>query len=161
MSKDIELQCLDCVMSIANHILNCDDCAEVYVDYSLLRYPYVSLVAILTKCSSTANEYCKDKLYDVVLELTITIDIIDKGLTNLDKDLTNLRIKCNEGWLEYGYTIPKMHSVPYVTKGFTLLYHGKKLSIESINQKFTDTLYKVLNLVITKARHIMELDGII
>lgn len=160
MSKGIELLCLDRAVNTMKNMLDCDDCAEVYVDYNPLRYPYISLYIILAKCNS-AIEYCEDQLYDIVVELTTTIDAVGKNLVELDKDVVYLRIKCGEGWLEYGYAIPKAQGIPYIIRGFTVIYHGKKIFIESVDQSFIDILNKTISLLIVKAGRIMDLEGLI
>lgn len=160
MSKDTITQCLNKASTFLELVSTCNDCAEFFVDYSSLRYPYISLLIMLMKCDNLI-ENCYNHLFDVVIEATMDINSVLHGITNLEEDFVNFRIKCDEGWLEYGYVPARsMQLVPYVVKGFTMAYSGRRFVIESLDANFINKLHKFADALVKKVSTIIEQEGL-
>ncbi|MEM1526172.1 MAG: hypothetical protein QXZ41_03835 [Ignisphaera sp.] len=160
MSKDTIMQCLNKASAFLELISTCNDCAEFFIDYNPLRYPYISLLIMLIKCDNII-ENCYNHLFDGVIEATIDISSVLYGVTNLEKDFVNFRIKCDEGWLEYGYVPARsMHLLPYVVKGFTVTYSGRRFVIESMDTNFINKLHKFVDALVKKASTIIDQEGL-
>lgn len=162
MSKDVVIQCINKASKIIEVVLSCNDCVELFVDYNPLRYPYASFFVMLIKCDRD-NEYlenCSD-MYNVIIEATLTIDSVFKEVLDLHEDFTNIKVKCGDGWFEYGYTVQRTtQSVGYAFKGFTVVYGGRRYTVESIDQVFMNKLCTGLTSLVKKVREIMDQEGI-
>lgn len=161
MSKDAITQCLNNAFAFLELLSTCNDCAEIFVDYSHLRYPYISLLVMLVKCDNLI-ENCDNHLFDIVVEATMDVNSVMYGIANLEKDLVNFRIKCNDGWFEYGYILARStQSAQYVVKGYTITYPGKRFSVESLDKAFIDKLHRYVDVLVKKAYAIIEQEGLI
>uniref|UniRef100_A0A7C2Z1M7 Uncharacterized protein n=1 Tax=Ignisphaera aggregans TaxID=334771 RepID=A0A7C2Z1M7_9CREN len=162
MSKEVIINCVNNATKLLETMLRCSDCIELYVDYSLLRYPYASVLGMMLKCNDSVQS-CNDLLYSIVFEATFDLDnTIFQRPQGLEKSIVSCRIMCGEGWLEYGYVLPRAHQgVQHVSKGFTLFLGGRRLSIDAIDEGFAELLEKLLEVLIPRIRTIMESEGMI
>ncbi|MEM1644512.1 MAG: hypothetical protein QXL96_01360 [Ignisphaera sp.] len=161
VNKDTITQCLNRASTFLELLSTCNDCAEIFIDYNHLRYPYISLLIMLVKCDNII-ENCDNHLFDIIAEATMDVNSIIYGVTNLEKDLVSFRVKCGDGWLEYGYILTKSTlSAQYVMKGYTISYTGKRFNVESLDKAYIDKLYRYIDVLVKKALTIIEQEGLI
>lgn len=161
MSRDIASQCIENVSRIIERAMSCIDCFEVYVDYNVLRHPYTTIFMMLLKCDKQPGD-CEENLYGIVMEVVLNIDVLSKNILDIEKDVIIIRIKCGDGWLEYGYGVQKSsQSIAHLSKSFSILYGGRRYSMESIDKNLIERLSSYLTFLTRKVREIIEGEGVI
>lgn len=161
MSKDVVSQCVSVVEGLVDAIARCADCVDVFVDYFHLRHPYLSISVVLMKCNNSVKN-CDKHLYNVVLELTTSIESLYSDSPDLEKDVAVLRIRCDDGWLEYGYGAQRsVAGVPYTAKGFQVVYGGKKAPTQLVDSGLIGRLAEAVSAVVRAARSVMESEGLL
>jgi hypothetical protein len=161
MSRDVVAQCIDNVSKIIEIITSCSDCFEVYIDFNPLRYPYVSIFVMLTKCEELP-EACATDSYSIVMEMVLKVDLFLKDVIDLERDVTDIRISCRDGWFEYGFTVQRSsQSIAYSIKGFSVVYGGRRYSVESIDRALVEKLSSSIKTLIRRAWEVMDQEGII
>ena len=160
VNKDFVAECLNATEKLYELVTKCENCLDVYVDYSLLRYPYISISAVLTSCNSNSAE-CHQNLYENVLELVLDIESLYKDLLSLE-DIVVFRAKCGSGVLEYSYTLTRSSTgVQHVAKGITVVYENRRSPIQATDTTIINTIANIANALARKARSILEMEGIV
>lgn len=160
MDENNVSQCMNSIDKIIDIIATCVQCIDIYIDYSLLRYPYIILSLMLMNCNNVSGG-CEKHLYDIIIELGLNIESIHKGFVDIDKDMIFLRAKCFDSWFEYGYTVSNtLMGTSHIAREFTIFHRGKRIRIEP-STNLVSRLRNMLNILIERARAVIESEGII
>jgi hypothetical protein len=147
--------CLECLEK------NCDGIA-IYTDYNPLQYPLITIHLIALPSENMPQELA-ELIGEVIMEITANLDAIQKlghSTSDVLESLFNLRIRCSNGWIMYGYVAARsQYGIPYTTKTWLYIPASK---IEASNLQLGDeelrTVIKLVYTVIEKAKRVLELE---
>ncbi len=138
---------------------SCEEVA-VYVDYNVVRHPALTAYVILVNVNSNTLAELENLLGSTLIEVTLPIDVVSEPqqtLSNMLDRVSEVRIRCLNGWISYGYaTVYSQYRVPYTAKSWFFTPENR---IESTPLQLNDSeqaaLMKLLDLVLKKVREII------
>ncbi len=138
---------------------NCEEVA-VYVDYNVVRHPALTAYVILVNVDNNTLAELEDLLGSTLVEITLPIDAVSEPqqtLSNTLDRISEVRVRCLNGWISYGYTtMYTQYRVPYTAKSWLFTPENR---IESTPLQLDDSeqaaLMKLLDLVLKKVREIV------
>ncbi|MCI4437483.1 MAG: hypothetical protein JHC33_11810 [Ignisphaera sp.] len=138
---------------------NCEEVA-VYVDYNVIRHPALTAYVILINVGSNTPAELENLLGSTLVEITLPIDAVSEPqqtLSNVLDRISEVRVRCLNGWISYGYTtMYTQYRVPYATKSWLFTPENR---IENMPLQLNDSeqavLMKLLDLVLKKVREIV------
>ncbi|MEM0371534.1 MAG: hypothetical protein QXG46_03205 [Ignisphaera sp.] len=159
--KDALIKCCTFVDTLVDIVKHQDNCIEILLDYSLTRYPYLSITLYLLDCKNIRNSW-SNLLYTDVLSITMKIETLYKNNINLFEDIILLKIGCEDSWLEYGYVVSKSFSGIYnVVKGWSIGCNGKKNVLKVSREDICGNILELVAEIVRKTKMIMESEGMI